>query len=103
MTLGKCLAPNVPFTDKQRKQLEETPKDDRPDLIQKWRAEYAKNNMEGLAKDVIQIGEETGNLSKEEMKALRNEYKKVLKKNVAPKYINDAEYMKKAIAEYTNN
>ena len=95
MEQDKCLAINVPFTDEQLQQLVGKDKIERHEIVTRWREEYAKNNWEIIVKKAMNLWDE----DKAWLKLLREEYKKLLGKNVPVAKINDVEFIKKAIEE----
>lgn len=95
MEQDKCLAINVPFTNEQLEQLIWLDKKAKHELVLKWREEYAKNNSEVIINKAMNLWEE----DKGWLKILRDEYKKLIWKNVPVAKINDADWIKKAIEE----
>jgi hypothetical protein len=95
MEQDKCLAINVPFTDDQLKELIWLDKKAKHEKVLQWREEYAKKNSEVIINKAMNLWEE----DKGWLKILRDEYKKLIWKNVPVAKINDADWIKKAIED----
>jgi hypothetical protein len=110
-----CLYVNVPFTPEQEEALLKCKsKEEKSNLIIKWREKYIEENQEGIIKDALKLPKNKASITPpeapkapktpeapkdEELEALKAEYKALYGKNLSPSVANNKEWIANKIAE----